>query len=257
MGFIQRLFGGKEVHFQKQVLNFLQHHSAQIIVPSDPLSVQINGVVLDLRGLYDKCQKNQVQAPELIQQYFSFPLAFAVRQEYSWNGAESMIRPQLVPAEVARRFDIQLFPFAGPIAVCVVVKDQSRQMFVRESDLQSWNVAREELLNLAVVNLDSDPVETEVTITDGTDRFIGLESHDGFDAARILLPRIRDFAAAKLGKSYLAGLPNRDFLILWSKECSPRFQEYAIEKIETDYSIQDYPLTAARFDVNESSITTL
>jgi len=255
MGFIQKLFGRKEVQFQKQILSVLEKEFAHLEPSNDPLRIRIGETELNLSFLYDKCQKNQVQSSELIQQYFSFPIALSARREYDWNEAESKMRPQLVPVEIARQFGIQLFDFADPIAASVVIHDGLSQTFVRPSDLQKWNVSQEELLNLSIANLNSHKVEMEVTITDGTDRFIGLESHDGFDAARILLPRVREFASTKLGKTYFAGIPNRDFLILWSKECSRRFQEYAIEKIETDYSIQNYPLTSCRFELNDRSIT--
>jgi hypothetical protein len=252
MGLFKKLLGSKESAFQKQVLSTIQ---SEIVKASpDPLHVTVAGTDLDLSPLYKTCSANQVQAADFIRQYFSFPLAFAFHEERSWNQIESFVRPQLVPATLARPFNLLLFPFADPIATCVVIQEADRQMFIRSSDLQKWNVVPEELLNRSVLNLDSEKVETEVTITDGTDRFIGLESHDGFDAARILLPRVRDLAAGKLGIPYFAGFPNRDFLILWSKECSARFQDYAIEKIQTDYSIQSYPLTPIRFEVDKQSI---
>jgi hypothetical protein len=255
MAIWNKFFGSKEAEFQKRVIATLESDFVQ--PTSNPLQVQVANVDIDLSELYKTCQSNQVQSVELIRQHFSFPLAFALHTEHSWNEVESMVRPQLVPAEIARAFEIQLFPFAQPIAACAVIKMDGYQMFVRAADLSRWEVAPEELLNRAVLNLDSDKVETEVTVTDGADRFIGLESHDGFDAARILLPRVRELAAVKLGIPYLAGFPNRDFLILWSTACSPRFQEYAREKIETDYSIQNFPLSSFRFQVNDQTIIAL
>jgi len=252
MGFLNKLFGSKEAEFQKQIVRTIQ---SDLLQPSSiPLRMVVAGVEIDVSDLYKTCTANEVQSADFIRQYFSFPLAFAIHQDHLWNEIETQVRPQLVPAAMAKQFDIKIFPFAEPIASCVVVKKDNHQMYIRGEDLKRWNVTPEDVLNRAVVNLDSDKVETEVTITDGTDRFIGLESHDGFDAARILLPRVRELASKKLGLPYLAGFPNRDFLILWSKECSSRFQDYAIEKIETDFSIQNYPLTALKFEVNDQNI---
>jgi hypothetical protein len=94
----------------------------------------------------------------------------------------------------------------------------------------------------------------EVTVTDGTDRFIGLEARDGFDAVRILLPKLRELAAEKLGEPYLVGIPNRDFLIFWSAKCSSRFQDYAMEKIDTDFTIQPFRLSSAVFEANKDQV---
>jgi hypothetical protein len=252
MGLIKKLFGGKELQFQDRVLKMLKLKSVDASAGEKPLSIRFHDIELDLKGLFGKCEQNQVQSSELMEQYFSWPLSLVVRREFEWNDVDLLLRPQLVPAEIAKLFGIQLFPFSGPIAAALVTNQHS--VFVRKSDLQKWNISPKESFNRAVANLDTDPMEMEVTITDGTDRFIGLETRDGFDAVRILLPRVRDFASVKLGSSYLAGIPNRDFLILWSKDCSTRFQEYALEKIDTDYSIQNYPLTRAHFQVNQTSI---
>jgi len=252
MALFKKLFGGKEAQFQERILKTLRSKSVNALPAEKPLSIRLHGVELDLTDLFHRCEQNQVQSVELIDQYFSWPLDFVHSKEFSWNQAESLLRPQIVPTAIAKLFGLQLFPFAGALSTALVISQHS--VYVRSQDLQKWNVVTEESLNRAIVNLDADKMEMEVTITDGTDRFIGLENRDGLDASRILLPRVRDFASAKLNANYFAGLPNRDFLILWSKDCSPRFQEYALEKIDTDYSIQSYPLTRSHFEVNETSI---
>ena len=254
MGFIQSLFGGKESQFQKTVLEILKPGHAALQAGRTPLQIRLNGIEMDLTDLFARCQQNQVQTTELIQQYFSYPLAMIRSGEYSWSQAEPLVRPQLVSSDLAARMDVVAFPFADSISAVVVIKDGLEQIFVHSSDAEKWSVPRQQLYDRAIANLSTDPFEKEVTITDGTDRFIGLESHDGFDAVRVLLPSIREFAANKLGEPCWAGIPNRDFLILWSRECSVRFQEYAMEKIETDFSIQSYPLTKTRFELSGSQI---
>lgn len=258
MGLLSKLFGtGKDDPFQKKVLRLMEPHTGFIdIRPAGrPLAVLLNGVELDLTELSERCRNNEVQTEELIRQYFSFPTAFVRSQKFSWYEAQMLVRPQIVPAELGQRFEVFLLPFAGPLAVAIVIKEGPEQFFVHSEHLKEWNVRPEELFNTSIVNFNSDPVEMEVTITDGKDRFIGLETRDGFDAARILLPKVREFAVSKLGEKYFAGLPNRDFLILWSVDCSPRFQEYACEKIETDFSIQNFPLSPERFVVDNDSIS--
>ena len=255
MGLLGKLFGSnkEETHFRDRVLKLFS--SEQDLHPGDhPLQVLLAGAPLDLMELYQKCQFNEVQSEDLIRQYFSFPLAFARSKKYSWHDAQLLVRPQLVPSKIAAPFQVFTLPFAGPIAASIAVKEHDQQIYVRFKDLEEWNVRPEELLNTAIVNLNSDQAEMEITVTDGTDRFIGLETHDGFDAARILLPKVREFAVQKLGAKYYAGIPNRNFLILWSPECSPRFQDYAIEKIETDFTIQNYPLSSSVFVVENDSI---
>ena len=258
MGLFGKLFGSENA-FQRKVLKLLQHHFPQInaVAGRRPLSILIDGKELDLAHLQERCRTHETQSEEFILQYFSFPIDFVKTARHSWNEAQLLIRPQIVPAEIARKFDLLLFPFDDTLATSIVIKDQKQQIFVRETNRKDWNVGNGEIYNTALMNLNGDPAEMEVTITDGTDRFIGLETHDGFDAARILTPKLRDFAVSKLGETYYAGLPNRNFLILWSVDCSARFQDYALEKIETDHAIQNYPLSSARFRVSNDSIRIL
>lgn len=47
-------------------------------------------------------------------------------------------------------------------------------------------------------------------------QIFGGRGKDGHDAVRILVPRIRQAAAPFPGDPFIAAVPNRDFLILWS-----------------------------------------
>ena len=260
MGLFNKIFGGgKEEQFQRAVLKVAESlpGSASIRPGKEPLTVLMNDAELDLTDLHKRCILNEVQSEELIRQYFSFPLAFLRNKPASWHDAQLKVRPQIVPAEMAQRFGLVLLTFADALGIAIIIKEADDQYFVRSTDLNAWNIQPEEVLNTAVLNLNNDPVEMEVTVTDGSDRFIGLETRDGLDAARILTPKLRDLAVSKLGEKYYAGLPNRDFLILWALDSSQRFQDYAIEKIQTDFEIQPYPLSARRFEITNDSISLL
>ena len=52
---------------------------------------------------------------------------------------------------------------------------------------------------------------------DGRPFALVLNSGDGYDATRLVLPQVRDAFAAELGEEYLVGIPNRDFLIAFSQ----------------------------------------
>ena len=254
MGFLKKLFQSKESQFREQARDVAarQYPDARFDFGEEGLRVRVNGVDLDLQPLFAACASQETQVPELIANYLSYPVALSERVISEWAEAAPLLRPQLAPADVAKRFGVLTFPFVNGIVISITTKEGG---FVSPGDAKSWQIPPEDVLAQSITNLDADPAEMEVTVTDGADRFIGMETHDGFDAARILLPRIREFAAGKLGEPFLAGFPNRSFLILWSQQSSPRFQEYAEEKIETDFAIQPYPLTKARFLFTRSGAT--
>src|SRR5262245_16728513 len=101
MALFKKLFGNKESQFQERVLKILQAKSVDAAAGQKPLCIQLHGTELDLTNLFQTCEQNQVQSSDLIEQYFSWPLSFASRKHLSWNESESLLRPQLVPAEIA------------------------------------------------------------------------------------------------------------------------------------------------------------
>lgn len=260
MGFLDKLIGGKESQFQKRALEILKrsHPNESFRQGSSALKVMLGAVELDLQRLYSNCRNNETQTEELVLQYFSHAIALSRRPaSINWETARPLLRPQLVPLEFQDRLPVWTYPFSEKIGIGIVLKESDGAPFVRAEQLAEWGIPAEGMYKQSVENLSGDKAEKEVTITDGSDRFIGMETHDGFDAVRILLPSLRQLAAEKLGERYYAGIPNRNFLILWSRECSPRFRDYAVEKIETDFAIQPFPLASNVFEVSSTGIKPL
>ncbi len=261
MGLLQSLIGSKESKFRTRVLDVLKRCYPELSQRpgSNAHAILIENAEFDLQSLFTRCRTNETETDSIIRQYFSHVAAMTVRPPYSmtWAEAKEAVRPQLLPKDHAEKLPVLSYPIAGEIVAGIVVDYKTAPWFVRDEQLKLWKIDPRELFDAAVQNLSSAPVEMEVTITEGTDRFIGLETHDSYDAARILVPKIRKFAAEKLSEPYFVGIPNRDFLILWSRNCSKRFQDYAVEKVETDFAIQSYPLSNHLFEVTASSIKEL
>lgn len=258
MGLIESLLGSKESRFQTRVLEVLKRCYPELKQHPGPnvRTVLIENAEFDLQSLFIRCRKKETETESIVQQHFSHVAAMIVRPPYSmtWPEVKEVVRPQLLPKEHAEKLHVHAYPIAGEIVAGIVVDYKTAPWFIQEEHLKQWKIEASELYRASIQNLAETHVEMEVTITEGTDRFIGLKAGDGYDAARILVPRIRKFAAEKLAEPYLAGIPNRDFLILWSRNCSKRFQEYAIAKVETDFTIRSYPLSTELFEVTESSV---
>jgi len=257
MGLIRSLLS-RESRFQTRVLEVLKRSYPELRQGPGPIArtVLIENGEFDLQALFARCRDNETETESIVQQHFSHVAAMIVRPPYSmtWAEVKEVVRPQLLPKEHAEKLHVHTYPIAGEIVAGIVVDYKTAPWFVREEHLKQWKIQASELYGASIQNLADTRVKMEVTITEGTDRFIGLEAGDGYDAARILVPKIRKFAAAKLEEPYFAGIPNRDFLILWSRNCSKRFREYAIKKVETDFSIQSYPLSTMLFEVTASSV---
>ncbi len=170
-----------------------------------------------------------------------------------WSSVQSQVVLQLMPAEYAQKFQddkaLVSRPFIPGVASAVVVDSESGYRYVRKSDVTQWKIGIDALFEQAVKNLDAKSKAAKLQGSRGPDKFLAFEEKDGYDAARILLPWVRAEAAKLLGDPFLAAMPNRDFLILWSAQNGADFQKFTRQKARDDYKAQPYPLTPATLRV--------
>jgi uncharacterized protein YtpQ (UPF0354 family) len=109
-------------------------------------------------------------------------------------------------------------------------------MYVRHEDTLRWNKSDKDLLDIAIANLDEASRKIPMQVADGEDaKWVGIEMKDGFDAARILVPKLREFISSRLGSPFRFAVPNRDFLICWNVGASARFSDFTVSKIKKDF----------------------
>ena len=170
-----------------------------------------------------------------------------------WASVESQVMLQLMPAEYGERFKddkaLVTRPFAPGIATGVVVDGEKGYRYVRQVDLAQWKIGADALFERAQKNLDAKSKAVKLQGSKAPEKFLASEVKDGYDAARLLLPHVRAEAAQLLGDPFLASLPNRDFLILWSVGNSTEFQQFARTKAKADFKAQPYPLSPATLRV--------
>ncbi len=135
-------------------------------------------------------------------------------------------------------------PWEAGLIVTLVLDTPNTVIYLRQSDLARWGVEFEELLALACDNLESVseglPLKMGRPPDEGTaSAFIVMDSGDGYDAARLLLARQRDFLAEYLGPEYLVGIPNRDFLVAFTFDLAEQFAPI----IRQDARQHQHPLT--------------
>jgi hypothetical protein len=165
-----------------------------------------------------------------------------------WASVQGLVMLQLMPAEYAQKFqddDRALLsrPFIPGVVTAVVIDGERGYRYVSKTDLAQWKIGADALFEQAQKNLDAKSKAAKLQSSKGPEKFMAFEEKDGYDAARILLPWVRSEAAKLLGDPFLASMPNRDFLILWSAQNSAEFQKFTRQKARDDYKAQPYPLT--------------
>lgn len=165
----------------------------------------------------------------------------------SWKEAEDVVSLQFMPADYLRPFDgkrvLVTRPFVEGVQLAVVLVQEDGYNYVREEDRVRWKVGEQTLFNTALKNLDLRNKNAKLQGGGDPDRFLALEEKDGYDAVRFLVPWVRQEAAKFLGEPFLAIIPNRDFLVMWSTKNSAGFQSFARTRATDDFKNQPYPLT--------------
>lgn len=195
--------------------------------------------------------QSQDTLTELVKEHLAYVLV-GRRSVPEWEAARDQLRPQIMPADYAAKVPLVALPFTSTLAVGIVLDEEAGYLYVRQEDAERWRKSPEELLEMALVNLEqaSRGMQIQTGEKDGT-KWVGIEKKDGFDAARILLPRLRGFLGQKLECPFHFGIPNRDFLICWNQDAADDFVTTTAATLERDFAEQPYPLSPKVFQVTD------
>jgi hypothetical protein len=206
----------------------------------------------NLRAKYELGETSDEEFATMVEDHFGPILRNETPSldELSLDELRERLRPQVMPADYVNAAPVPIvsFPFAKGITVGIVADFPQTYAYVRKVDLKRWDVSSEELYELALENLESISGEIDIHLSQGgPETFLAIDSGDGYDAARILIPGLQDFIASHLGETFRFGMPNRDFLICWRLDCSPDFHHQLAAKIAEDHSERPYSLSPSVF----------
>jgi uncharacterized protein YtpQ (UPF0354 family) len=109
-------------------------------------------------------------------------------------------------------------PFLADLIISYVIEEPSSLAYINEQHLERWGLAEHELHEQAMANLRRRTAERgeHTTTGEGAQRLIIFKAQDGFDATRLLLPDLIEAWRSQIPGSMVIGIPNRDFLIIFS-----------------------------------------
>lgn len=208
-----------------------------------------------LSNLYAKCgdgRADDSEFREFIAEHFGKMIKLVEQHTQNdspaWSVVKDRLRPQFMPARFAEQAPLVHLPVGQPasdadVLIGIVLDSEAGYSYVRQEDAALWGRTADELFDAAVQNLNDASRQLPMALFPEPNLAIVIETKDGYDAARLLLPGIRRFAAEKLGEPFYAGIPNRDFLIMWSQNADAEFQHFCRERIGQDFDEQDHPLS--------------
>lgn len=251
--FINNLIKGKnhddKVQFQAQAVKILREMYPEFEVKEadKPELIHFGETQCSLQNVHAKyiaSSKTTYDLKEILREHFS-NIVGVLKQietfaEQTFDDVKAKIYPQLMPKEFTEKAPMVSFEFGGGVSIGIVIDDDKTYRYATQPDLERWEITDFELYEVALENLEIKSAQLPMMAM-GEDALI-IQTHDSFDAARILLPKIRLFLGKQLGKPFNFGIPNRDFLICWSDRMDKEFQQTITQQIKKDFHEQAYPL---------------
>lgn len=245
--------------FQSRVLDILQelHTDMNFVRTDDPLTIKSGESVFGLTNLRSKVLDTHTDAElrkvivEHFERVFAGKETTTGRDELLWEQAKSKLMPQLMPAEFSSQVPLVSSDFGDSVNLGFVLDTDESYSYVTQKDLERWDVAESDIREAAIENLKERTRGLEMMTIPGDNAFAIVNTMDGFDAVRIILPGLHAFLAESIGMPFYFGIPNRDFLICWSKKGDKEFQSQMRSQISADFDQRPYPLSRSAFEVVE------
>lgn len=249
--------------YQRHVLGLLAttFPNEQFEGSSDPFLIKHGAAELGLRNLYALYTEKQFEPEErdahIREQVWRILEALHLTHDASapeWEEARGKLRLQLMRTEHTLRAPVITFPFTGDVVVAIAIDLTHAYSYVSPAHLEQWKVSADEAYERALSNLEHASAGIQIHATGAPQRLLAIQTGDGYDAARLLLPVMRKLAVEHLDEPCYAAIPNRDFLIMWSRSNPEEFQTLVRAQVRQDCESQPYPLTSTVFLVTEAEV---
>ncbi len=244
--------------FRERVMDLVKELYPALEVKGHPDSMDVviaDGNQLSLQNIwatYRLSETPETALRELVRHHFGQLLSKEVPsvEDLGFEDVRERLYPQIMPVEYQESAPLPLisFPLSSEVNVGLVADFPETYMYLRELELERWEIPRETLYEVAQDNLEKQSEAVEMQMAgEGQDTFIAVAKGDGYDAARILVPRFQEFLAEHLGESFRFAIPNRDFLICWRLDCGEVFHRQISSQVGADSDERPYPLSSSIF----------
>jgi hypothetical protein len=244
--------------FQARVARILRelYPDKSLELSADPLTLKCGETTVGLTNLKANFlfgPQTDIELRVLVTEHFRKAFAGTLllnENDLSWATVKSQLMPQLMPRSFLDRMDLVHFPFGDDeIVLGIVIDGDEAYSYILKSGLKDWEVSEDEVKRTAFDNLSRRSKGIEMTSVPGDNGLFLVQTMDGFDAVRIVEPAMRSFIGEHLGLPFYFGVPNRDFLICWSKNGDQSFNDQMRSQISSDCDEQPYPLSRLAFEV--------
>lgn len=188
-------------------------------------SVSVNGNLASLENLY----RVTLLQPEKEDRHIDRWMVELLRasegtpdQTATFEDLKDRIMPMILPEKAVDREGAMVSQAYLPGLRIAYALDNDRTIaYIPQAVFEGWKISIEELHETAISNLISRSHEIggqAAQDEDGRVNLVILQTLDGYDASRLLLPSLNDRLRKFLGTPFAAGIPNRDILLCFRNE---------------------------------------
>ena len=138
--------------------------------------------------------------------------------------------------------------------IAFVIDSESGYRYITQSDLGKWQVTQSTLKKVALENLNMHSKNINIQGSLEGEKYLIIATGDGYDAARILLPELKEYIGSLLNFPFYGAMPNRDFLIFWSEMNTASYYKNTTTQVSLDFKNDAYPITDSIFKITKESM---
>ncbi len=187
---------------------------------AEDFAVSVNGNVASLENLY----RIILLQPDRTDRHIDRWMVELLRasegtpdQTAKFDDVKSRIMPMILSETATDKDGAMVSQSLLPGLRVVYALDNDRTIaYIPQQVMDGWGITVDELHEKAIENLVDRSREIggqAAQDEDGTINLVILQTLDGYDASRILLPSLHDRLKRFLGSPFAAGIPNRDILL--------------------------------------------
>lgn len=226
----------------------------------DENTIRGKGQVVYLSNIYREVRSAPEKREEIIKRFVdSIGLrAEAKIGEETWEDARTCIVPVLKPRGYIREEGptkhLLTTEWLADVLICYVIQSKKLVRFVTGWDLRRWGTDAGALHQLALENLGKLPWPNQLmgARSKGAGRLIIVDTDDSIASSRLLHPELYRIFSGPLGSPFLAGIPCRNRLVLYSDQRG--MKNRIARQLKKDHDSSAYPITPRPFLVTRDGI---
>jgi len=225
-------------------------------------SLRINGYWAPLENLYRLTLQQPDHMARNVERWIT-ELLRAAEGSPDQSAPFEQVKDRILPVVVAGGAQI-----GGPLGAAVLsqnILDGLAVAYAIDSDqfiayiprrlFDQWGISLDSLHELAIQNLvvRSESIQAHAgQDEDGRISLILVQTMDGYDASRILLPSLHERLRKHLGSPFVAGIPNRNILVCFRDD--PQTVARMRKQIRQDYQTMPHQVTDRLFLITADGI---